>query len=72
MIWEEIEKEFIKWDKKGKFTASQRGILNWFKDKFEQERAEAFSSGYDAKDNPYLLANDELDKTVAARKAGRW
>ena len=32
--WKQIEHDFIVWDKKGNFNASQRQILNWFKVRF--------------------------------------
>ena len=29
--WDNIEKEFVEWDKENGFNSSQRDILNWFK-----------------------------------------
>ncbi len=70
MNWKEIEKEFIAWDKVGNFNASQRDILNWFKGKFEQERAKASKEGYEnmqyymeyCRTNGYVTPQDWIEK----------
>ena len=32
--WQQIEKDFIEWDNESHSNASQRQILDWFKDRF--------------------------------------
>lgn len=41
--WIKIENRFKEWDEAGKFNASQRDILNFFKDIFEDAQKEAWN-----------------------------
>lgn len=35
--WNQIERDFIEWDIQGRFSATQRQILDWFKERFEKQ-----------------------------------
>lgn len=34
--WQQIEQDFIKWDNETHSNASQRQVLDWFKERFEK------------------------------------
>ena len=74
--WEQIEKEFIEWDKKGRFIASQRQILNWFKNKLSQtESIPNIPTAEEIKEHnpyPHPVSDAQLWKGVGFIKGGYW
>lgn len=66
--WKQIEDDFKEWDEKGKFNASQRNILDWFKpiieDLIKQTQVGVFGDGYES---GYNQAKKDRDKQLLWR-----
>lgn len=61
MDWNQIEKDFIEWDNSTHSNASQRQILDWFKERFKIESEIKPKSTIESPDFFEQKIEDEFD-----------
>ena len=72
-IWNQIEKDFIAWDNEGHSNASQRQILDWFKDRLRanEELKKQGDTLYEKEFVAWLINPKELTNPFGINAYGR-